>query len=119
SDAAVGMDYAGSMTNFQEQDVYAPYKPLAKAGRVTLDAVAVARNYADALAVAELQTLNILFIQQDLHIINSQGWSLGTVTAPTLAASTTGGTIAGGTAVYVKVVARSGANYFLGGGTAA
>src|SRR5271155_4373150 len=36
--AAVGVDYAGSMTQFQEQDVYAPYRPLAKAGRVTLDA---------------------------------------------------------------------------------
>jgi hypothetical protein len=119
SDAAIGMDYAGSMTNFQEQDVYAPYKPLAKAGRVTLDAVAVARNYADALSIAELQTLNQLFIFQDMHIINSQAWSLGTVSAPTLAASSTGGSLPQSQAVYVKVAARSGANYFVGGSTAA
>ena len=75
--AAVGVDYAGSMTQFLEQDVYAPYRPLAKAGRVTLDAVAVARNYVDALAQGELQTLNQLFIAQDMNIINSQAWSLG------------------------------------------
>lgn len=119
SDAAVGADYAGSLTLFDEQDVFAPYRPLAKAGRVTLDAVAVARNYADALAVAELQTLNQLFIDQDMHIINSQNWSLGTPGTPTLTASTTGGTIAAGTSVNVKVAARSGANYFVGGNSVA
>jgi hypothetical protein len=118
TDAAVGFDYAGSLTLFDEQDVFAPYKPLAKAGRVTLDAVAVARNFADALAVAELQTLNQLFIDQDLHIINSQNWSLGTVSPPTLTVSTTGGTIGASASINVKVAARSGANYFIGGSTA-
>jgi len=117
TDAAVGLDFAGSMTLFDEQDVFAPYKPLAKAGRVTLDAVAVARNYADALAVAELQTLNQLFIDQDMHIVNSQNWSLGTPEKPTLTKSTEGGTIKKEEAVIVKVAARSGANYFVGGAT--
>ncbi len=110
--AAVGNDYAGSMTLFQEQDVIAPYRPLAKAGRVTLDAVAVARNYADALAVAELQTLNQLFIAQDMTIINGQAFALPAVATPTLTASATGGSIPASTAVYVKVAARSGVNYF-------
>jgi len=117
--AAVGADYAGSMTQFLEQDVYAPYRPLAKAGRVTLDAVAVARNYVDALAQGELQTLNQLFIAQDMNIINSQAWSLGTPSAPTLATATTGGSIAASTAVHVRMAARSGANYFEGGSTIA
>lgn len=117
SDAAVGIDYAGSLTNLQEQDVFAPYRPLAKAGRVTLDAVAVARNYADALSAAELQTLNQLFIFQDLHIINSQNWALGTPAGPlTLTPSSTSGSITTGTVVYVSVCARSGGNYFIGGG---
>lgn len=116
-DAAVGMDFAGSMTLFDEQDVFAPYRPLAKAGRVTLDAVAVARNYADALAVAELQTLNQLFIDQDLHIINSQAWSLGKPSKSTLVFSETGGTIKKGEKLQVVMAARSGANYFLGGST--
>ena len=118
SDAAVGIDYAGSLTNLSEQDVFAPYKPLAKAGRVTLDAVAVARNYADALAVSELQTLNQLFIFQDLYIINGQNWALGTPAGPiTLTTASTAGSIANTTAVYVSVAAKSGYNYFVSNGS--
>lgn len=113
--AAVGTDYAGAMTLFDEQDVYAPYKPLAMAGRVTLDAVAVARNYVDALAVAELQTLNQLFIAQDAYIINGQAYALPAMGTVTLLPATTGGSIPASTAVYVAVAARSGLNYFYGG----
>jgi hypothetical protein len=119
SDAAVGFDFAGSLTKFSEQDCFAPYKPLAKAGRVTLDAVAVARNYADALAVAELQTLNQLFIDQDLHIVNSQNWPLGSPGTPTATTSATGGTIKKSSKFEVAVAARSGANYFIGGASKA
>jgi hypothetical protein len=115
SDAAIGFDYAGTLTNTQEQDVYAPYKPLAKAGRVTLDSVGVSKNFADVLAVAELQTLMALFISQDTHIINSQNWALGAPAQPVLTTATTGGAIVPST-VYVRVAARSGANYFIGGG---
>ena len=115
SDAAVGRDFAGTLVNISEQDVFAPYQPLAKAGRVTLDAVAIAKNYADALAVSEIQTLNQLFIMQDMHIVNSQAWSLGTPPTPTLTQSDTGGSIAASTAVHVSVAARSGWNYFIGG----
>jgi hypothetical protein len=119
SDAAVGFDYAGSLTKFEEQNCFAPYKPLAKAGRVTLDAVAVARNYADALAVAELQTLNQLFIDQDLHIINSQNWPVAVPNVPTFkngAAESANATVEA--AEYeISVAARSGANYFIGGST--
>jgi hypothetical protein len=115
SDAAVGFDYAGTLTNTQEQDVFAPYKPLAKAGRVTLDSVGVSKNFADVLAVAELQTLMALFISQDTHIINSQNWALAAPAQPALTTATTGGTIAPST-VYVRCAARSGANYFIGGG---
>ena len=113
--ASVGMDYAGSMTQFLEQDVYAPYRPLAKAGRVTLDAVAVARNYVDALAQGELQTLNQLFIAQDMSIINGQAWALPAAGTPTCTTATTGGSIGATTAVHVKCAPRSGANYFDGG----
>lgn len=113
--AAVGMDFAGSMTQFSEQDVFGPYRPLAKAGRVTLDAVAVARNYVDALAQGELQTLNQLFIAQDMNIINSQAWALPAVGTVVPSTATTGGAIAASTAVYLQVAARSGANYFEGG----
>lgn len=117
TDAAVGVDYAGSLTIMDEQDVYAPYKILSKANRVTLDAVAFARNYADNLAIAELQTLNQLFIAQDCYIINGQNWALGTPAGPlTLTSATTGGSITTGTVVYVAVSAKSGANYFVSNG---
>ncbi|MGO9903486.1 MAG: hypothetical protein ACLP0J_28250 [Solirubrobacteraceae bacterium] len=107
---------SASLTNTQEQDVYAPYKPLAKAGRVTLDSVGVSKNFADVLAVAELQTLMALFISQDTHIINSQNWALGAPAQPVLTTATTGGSIGAAANVYVRVAARSGANYFIGGG---
>ena len=115
SDAAVGYDFPGSLVNFSEQNVFAPYVPLAKAGRVTLDSVAVGKGFYDALADAELMTLIQLFIMQDLHIINSQAWGLGTAATPTLTSASTGGSMSQSTAVHVKVAARSGANYFLGG----
>ncbi len=115
SDAAVGFDYAGTLTNTQEQDCFAPYKPLAKAGRVTLDSIGVSKNFADVLAVAELQVLTQLFISQDMHIINSQNWALGAPAQPVLTTATTGGSIVPST-VYVRCAARSGANYYIGGG---
>lgn len=114
-DAAVGYDFAGTLAKVKLQNCFAPYRPLAKAGRVTLDAQAVARNYADALAVDTLQTLNQLFISQDMHIINSQDWSLGKPGKPTLVLSEAGGTIKKTQKVSVAVAARSGANYFVGG----
>lgn len=114
-DAAVGYDYAGTLAKVNLQNCFAPYRPLAKAGRVTLDAQAVARNYADALAVDTIQTLNQLFISQDMHIINSQDWSLGKPAKPTLVLSSTGGAIKKTEKVSVAVAARSGANYFVGG----
>jgi hypothetical protein len=114
TDAAVGMDFAGSLAKFEEQNCFAPYRPLAKACRVTLDAVAVARNWADALAIGKLQTLNQLFIGQDMHIINSQAWPLTVPSAPTLVGSETGGHIKKTVEVSVAVAARSGANYFTG-----
>ena len=112
---AIGVDYAGPLTKFEKTQVFAPYVPLAQAGRVTQDAIAQARNYADALAVAELQVMNQLLIGQDCHIINSQAYALPAVGIPSTSTSTTTGTIASGTAVYVACAPRSGINYFYGG----
>lgn len=115
SSAAVGLDNAGSATLFGEQNAFAPYIPLAKFGRATLDAVAFGRNYDDVLADAELQTLMQLFIAQDMAIINHQAWALPTMGTVSPSAATTGGSIPSSTAIYVTVAARSGANYFEGG----
>ena len=117
TDAAVGADYAGSLASVDLQDCFAPYRVLGKGGRVTLDAVAGGRNWADLLAVDTLQTLNQLFIFQDMHIINSQGWSLGTTAElgkPKLVLSKTGGSLPESEKMEVKFAARSGANYFTG-----
>jgi hypothetical protein len=111
---AIGPDYAGALALLREQDVYAKYVPLAYAGRVTMDAIAIARNYTDALAQAELQTLNQLFIGQDIAIINGQAWALPSMGTVALSAGS-GGSIAASTAVYVSVAPRSGANYYWGG----
>lgn len=115
SSAAVGKDFAGSQTIFSEQDMFAPYVPLAKFGRVTLDAIALGRNYDDVQADGELQTLIQLFIAQDMNIINGQAWALPTMGSLTLGTATTGGSITSGATVHVRVAARSGANYFDGG----
>ena len=114
TDAAVALDYASSLAKVDLQNCFAPYRVLGKAGKVTLDATAQGRNWADLLAVDTLQTLNQLFIGQDMHIINSQGWSLGKPSKPTLAFSETGGGMKKGEKVSVAVAARSGANYFTG-----
>ena len=114
-DAAVGYDFAGTLAKVDLVNCFAPYRPLAKAGRVTLDAQSLARNYADPLAVDTLQTLNQLFISQDMHIINSQDWSLGKPEKPTLVFAELGGTIKKSKKWQVAVAARSGANYFVGG----
>src|SRR5208282_1039620 len=72
-----------------------------------------ARNYADALAVAELQTLNQLFIDQDLHIINSQNWALGKPAKPTTVVGKAKSGKIEEEEVSIVVAARSGANYFI------
>ena len=41
ADVATGFDYAGPITQLDEQDVYAPFKPLAEGYTVTLDAIGV------------------------------------------------------------------------------
>ena len=117
TDAAVGADYAASLAKVDLINCFAPYRVLGKAGRVTLDAVAGGRNWADLLAVDTLQTLNQLFIFQDMHIINSQGWSLGSsaeLGKPKLVLSKTGGSLPESEKMEVKMAARSGANYFTG-----
>ena len=74
----------------------------------------MAQNYADALAVGELQTLIQLFQSQDIHIINSQSFALQTAVTPTYTTSNTGGTIAKTTTVDIKVALRSGWNFYYG-----
>ncbi len=115
SNAAVDFDFAGPVANISEQDVFAPFAPLAQGGVVTQDALAEANGYADALAVATLQTLNQLLISDDINQLVSIGYALPSIGTPSLTTAATGGSIGSGDAVHVQVAARSGPNYYYGG----
>lgn len=115
TNAAVNFDFAGPIAQIQEQDVYAPFAPLAMGGSVTQDALAEGQNYADVLAVDTLQTLNQLLISDDVNQLCAVSFPLPAIGTPTLATATGGGSIAAGTVVDVRVAARSGNNYYYGG----
>lgn len=115
ADPAVGFDFAGNLVVVNEQDFQAPFVPYAVAGRVTQDAIDVAKGYADARAIATIQTLNMLMVLEDKKLIGAQAFALATPATPTVVASTTGGSIAASTAVNVKVAARTINNYYFGG----
>ena len=115
SDGAVPFDWSAPLAVEQEQDFFAPFGVIGQGGTVTQDAIAQATNYADALAVGTLQTLNQVMITEDINLLNSISFALPAIATPSLAASATGGTIAASTAVNVKVAARSGKNYYYGG----
>jgi hypothetical protein len=114
-----GLDGGGSLINISEQDMLAKYLPVRVSGKVTRDAVALAKNYEDAKGIASIQTLMQWRIQDNKAIIGGQAWALAAIGALTFATATTGGTIAATTTVHVRVAARSAYNYFWGGSGAA
>ena len=116
---AVGFDYGPSaLTVLSEQDVYSPFAPLREVVRITEDAIDVAEGYENAVAVATVQAINQLMIGEDRFGIGGLAFALPTISTPTLTTATTGGSIAATTAIYVKVAARSGWNYYYGGSQA-
>lgn len=115
----IGYDNAANLVTIDEQDVFSNYFPVAEAGRVTQDAIDIAKGYADAQAIATLHTLNQCIIQENRGLIGGLNYALGTPAAPTVTTATTGGSIAASTAVPVRVAARSGANHYWGGSTLA
>lgn len=117
--AATQFDFAGGLTQFNEQDVFAPYAPLELVATITLDSIDVAKDYADALAIGTLQNLNQVMISEDKNLIGSMAFALSSAPTPTVVQSDTGGSIAASSQVHVKIAARSGNNYFYGGSQAA
>lgn len=110
-----GLDQGGGFIKISEQDVLAPYVPVRVSGEVTRDAIDLAKNYADAKAIAVTSTLMQWRIQENKGLLGGQAFALPAIGTPTVTTSTTGGTIAATTAVNVKVAARSGMNYYWGG----
>lgn len=115
----VGLDAGGNFVEFSEQDMLALYQPVRVSGQVTRDAVALAKNYADAKAIASIGTLMQWRIQDNKAILGGQNFALPAMGTVTLATSTSGGSIAASTAVAVRVAARSPYNYYWGGSGAA
>jgi hypothetical protein len=114
---AVGNDYgASALTVFDEVDVAAPYVPLRGTVRITEDAIDIAQGYANAVGLATIQAVNQLMIGEDRQGLMGQAYALPAISNTiTCSTATTGGTIADSQAVYVKVAARSGYNYYYGG----
>jgi hypothetical protein len=115
--AATAFDFAGAEVLFSEQDVLAKYQVLALSGLVTRDAIRRARNYDDARGRAALGVLQQVMISEDRLLMGAQNFALQTPATPTMTTADTGGSIAATTTVPVKVRARTGANWFYGGGT--
>jgi hypothetical protein len=109
-----GIDGGGNFVNFSELDVLATYQPVRLSGKVTQDAIALSKGYADAKAIAVTGTLMQWRIAENKALLAGQNFALPAVGTVTLAASTSGGSLATGT-VYLKAQARSGYNYFYGG----
>jgi hypothetical protein len=114
-----GIDGGGSFVNFSELDVLAQYQPLRLSGKVTQDAIALAKNYADAKAIAVTGTLMQWRIAANKAIIGGQNFPLPAIGATTLTASATGGTIGASIVVHIRAAARSAYNYYYGGSGAA
>jgi hypothetical protein len=118
-DVGVPLDQAAGLVQIANQYIFSPFAAVGLGGTVTQDAIAQAQGYADALAVATLETIKQVLIGMDIHQLGAQSFALPTIGTVTLAASTTGGTIAASTAVHVVCAARSGVNYYRGGSAAA
>ncbi len=119
SDPGTAFDYASPLALLNELDVSAPYGKVGYGYTVTRDAINFAKGYADAHAVAVMNTLNQYKIGAERKLLGGQVFALGTPATPTVTTSTTGGAIAATTAIPVKVAARTGSNFNYGGSTAA
>lgn len=113
---AIPLDYAANEVVFSEQDFQAAYKKTGYFGSVTQDSFDLAEGYADPFAVATFQTLNQALIGDDRQLLCAQSFPLARPAAPTLSTSTSGGTIAATTTVYVGVAARTGTGWYYGNG---
>jgi hypothetical protein len=107
-----GREGGGNKVKFSEADVLAKYQPLRLAGQYTLDSRDFAKDYADVKALAVAGTMNQWKIAANKAYHGAQAFSLAAITTPVLVDLASGGTIPTATAVYVKVQARSGQNYY-------
>jgi hypothetical protein len=98
---------AGSTLSFTETDRNATYKAIGLGDNVSIEAIQQALGLEDARAGMANRLLQNVMILEEQNIITGRNAALGTVTAPTVANTATGGTIAANT-YYVVVRACTG-----------
>lgn len=118
---SVAYDAAGKIAKVSQITLQAAYQPMAMGYTVTRDAMAKARGYANAQAIAIYTAINQWKIGEDKLAYGGQNFALARPAAPTVTQSDTGGSIAASTATYVAVAGRTGSGYFYcdGDGTGA
>jgi hypothetical protein len=118
---SVAFDAAGPIANISQILVQAAYAPMAMGYTVTRDAIAKARNYANAQSIAIYNAINQWKIAEDKMGMGGQAFPLARPAAPTLGDVTTGGSIPPSTTMFVAVAARTGSGYYYcnGDGTGA
>lgn len=116
--ASTAFGYAGALVSTTEQDFMAAYKIVSLGDSVEYDAQIQAQEFEDLRATAGVNLLYAVMMEEDKLLKGGQNFSIGTPGAPTLTASTTGGTI-GAVTVYVAVCARTMQGWYSGAQTAA
>lgn len=103
-----GFGTKANVLNYSETDRSATYKSLALGDNVSFEAVQQAVGLEDAKAQMAVRLLeNVMIVEEQTLIAGRGSAALGTVTAPTTATTTTGGTVAANT-YYVTVRACTG-----------
>jgi hypothetical protein len=117
----VGEGMRGALTQVSTGDYFAAYRTLGKESSLTFEAEEAAEGFDDLKARAVHVLLQSKMLGEEAVLLGSNtSYALGTSPTPTLAAITTGGTIAASTAVYVACVALTFDAYmaFVGGNNA-
>jgi hypothetical protein len=96
----------GTAMSYTVEDKMAAFKVLGLQDAVTFEAEAAGRNFQDVKATASTNLLLSLMQEEERYILGGNHTSLGTVSAPTATADTTGGSIAADT-YAVKVAAMT------------
>lgn len=107
-----GREAGGKKVIFNEMQVYAPYQPLRMVGDYTLDARDLAKDYADVKAIAVAGTMHQWKIGANKAYYGGTAFALPAISTPVLTELTSGGQLPASQAVFVKVQARSGQNYY-------
>jgi hypothetical protein len=110
--ASVAYDAAGPLALIESIPMSAPFQPLAMGYTVTRDAIAKARGYANAQAIAIYNAINQFKIAEDKLAMGGQAFPLQQPAAPTCTTAATGGSIAPSTEVYIGVAARTVSGYY-------